>query len=56
MRKILWLSLILLLTVLSATLTTPKAEAVTCQWYCGPCGAICPCEFCGPPRILCQCE
>lgn len=53
MRKIVFLALALL-TVLSAVLTLPKAEATGCHWTCGPCGPICPCSVCGPPYPPCH--
>jgi hypothetical protein len=52
MRKIVFLALTLL-TVLSAVLTLPKAEAA-CNWTCGPCGPVCPCSVCGPPYPPCH--
>ena len=55
MRRALFLVLTLL-TVLTAGLTLPRAEAETCNWECGVCGLICPCERCGGARPFCVCN
>jgi hypothetical protein len=57
MRKTLFLALTLLLTHgAAATMPRPiEASSTYCSWQCGPCGAVCPCQYCRGPLPPCAC-
>lgn len=56
MRQKLFLALALLATAGAIFTSAPRAEAATCNWECGVCGLICPCERCVGGRPFCVCN